>query len=69
MHNKREIDKESEPIDLLLRTIIEEKVEENQTRGRIRQMMLDWMMTGGYGKLTEEAQQQEKLRHQKFEPA
>lgn len=48
MHNKREIDKESEPIDLLLRMIIEEKVEENQTRGRIRQMMLDWMMTDGY---------------------
>jgi len=27
-----------------------------KTRGRHRQMMLDWMMTDGYGKLKEEAQ-------------
>ena len=42
--------------DSLLRTIIEGKMEGRKTRGRPRQMLLDWMMTYDYRKLKEEAQ-------------
>src|SRR6218665_3220843 len=43
-------------VDLLLRSVMEGK----ERRGR--QMMLDRTMTDGYGKLKEEAQQQEEWR-------
>ena len=38
-------------------------------RGRPRQMMLDWMMEDGYGKLKEEARQQEEWRRRARETA
>ena len=45
----------------LLRTVIEEtKMEGKKARGRPRQMMLDLMMADVYGKLKEEAQQQQE---------
>ena len=40
-----------------------------RSTGRLRQMMLDWMMVEGYEKLKEEAQQREERQHQTFEPA
>ena len=56
--------------DSLLRTVIEGKMMGRRTRGRPRQMMLDWMMTdGSYRQLKEEAQQREEWRRRTFEPA
>ena len=43
--------------DLLLSTVIKWKMEGGKTGGRPRQMMQDWMMADGYGKLKEAYQQ------------
>jgi len=43
----------------LLKTVIEGKMLGKRSRGRPRQMMLDWMMVKGYKKLKEEAQREE----------
>jgi len=40
-----------------------------RTRGRTRQMMLDWMVTDGYGKYKEEVKDREELRRRAFEAA
>ena len=48
--------------DSLLKAVIEGNMEGKKTRGRQIQMMLDWMMADGYGKLTENAQQREEWR-------
>ena len=53
----------------LLRTVIEGKMLEKRLKGRLRQMMLDWMMVEGYTKLEEEAQQGKEWRRQTFDPA
>src|SRR6218665_2140035 len=42
--------------DSLQREIMEERMEGKRERGRPRQKLLDWMMSEGYGKLKEEAQ-------------
>jgi len=39
---------------------MEGKMKRKKTRGRPRQMMLDWVITDGYGKLKEEAKQREE---------
>src|SRR6218665_1778740 len=44
----------------LLKTVIEGKMLLKRSRGRPRQMMLDWMMVEGYRKLKEQAQQREE---------
>ena len=43
--------------DSLLRMTIEGKTVGKRMRGRRRQMLVDWMMADGYGKLKEETQQ------------
>ena len=53
----------------LLRTVIEGKMKGRKTRGRPRQMMLDWMMKDGYKNLKEEPQQRKEWRRRTFEPA
>ena len=40
-----------------------------RSKGRPRQLMLDWMMVEGYKKQKEETQQREEWRRQTFEPA
>src|SRR6218665_803684 len=42
--------------DSLQREIMEGRMEGKRGRGRPRQKLLDWMMSEGYGKLKEEAQ-------------
>src|SRR6218665_1021272 len=42
---------------------------EERGRGRPRQKLLDWMMSEGYGKLKEEAQNREKWSHRTSGPA
>jgi len=53
--------------DTLLKTVIEGKLLGKRSRGRPRQMMLDWTMVEGYRKLKEQAQQPEEWKT--FEPA
>ena len=44
-------------------------MEGKKTRGRPRQMMLNWMMADDYGKVKEEAQQREQWQHHTLEPS
>src|SRR6218665_1159486 len=53
----------------LLKMVTKGKRLEKGSRGRRRQMMLDWMILERYKKLKEEVQQCEEWRHQTFEPA
>ena len=55
--------------DSILRMVIEGKMRGKGTIGRPRQLMLRWMMTDGYGKLKEEAQQREERQSHTLEPA
>jgi len=48
---------------------MEGKMKGKKTRGRLGQMIMDWMTTDGYGKLKEEAQQREEWRCHTLEPA
>src|SRR6218665_1255705 len=52
--------------ETLLKTVIEGKMLGKRSRGRLRQMMLDWMPVEGYRKLKEQAQQREEWRRQTF---
>src|SRR6218665_2031786 len=53
----------------LQREIMEGRMEGKRGRGRPRQKLLDWMMSEGYGKLKEEAQNREKWSHRTSGPA
>ena len=55
--------------DSLQREIMEGRMEGKRGRGRPRQKLLDWMMSEGYGKLKEEAQNREKWSHRTSGPA
>jgi len=55
--------------DSILRMVIEGKMRGKGTIGRPRQLMLHWMMTDRYGKLKEEAQQQEERQSHTLKPA
>src|ERR1700733_10022468 len=48
--------------EILLRMVIEGKMEGKRTRGRPRQMMQDWMMVDGFQTLKEKAQRREEWR-------
>lgn len=55
--NKRQWKWTGACLEETLRTVIEGTMEGVKTRGRQRQMMLDWTRSDGYGMLKEEAQQ------------
>src|SRR6218665_1392425 len=55
--------------DSLQREIMEGRMKGKRGRGRPRQKLLDWMMSEGYGKLKEEAQNREKWSHRTSGPA
>src|SRR6218665_811369 len=57
-------------LDILgLSEVMEGRMEGKRGRGRPRQKLLDWMMSEGYGKLKEEAQNREKWSHRTSGPA
>src|SRR6218665_2059372 len=55
--------------DSLQREIMEGRMGGGGGRGRARKKLLDWMMSEGYGKLKEEAQNREKWSHRTSGPA
>src|SRR6218665_2372490 len=55
--------------DSLQREIIKGRMEGKRGRGRLRQTLLDWMMSEEYSNLKEEAQHRETWNHWRSEPA